>query len=174
MDSSGKIARFAGLLYVINVAAGIFSLQYVPSHIIVRGDAAATFDHIVASESLFRAGIAADAVCHVAFLLLPLVLYKLLGPVNRWAAVAMVALAVTSVPMDLAAAANQLDVLSFVHGGAYRQVGVPAQWHATVRASLDAYDNRILIAQIFWGCGCCRSATWFFAPASCQSCLAYF
>jgi hypothetical protein len=151
MDSLAKTARLAGLLYTVNVVTGIFSLQYVPSHVIVSGDAAATFDHLVASESLFRAGITTDVVAHVAFFLLPLVLYRLLSPVNKSAAVAMVALAVVSVPIDLIAVANQLDALTFLHDDALRHALTLEQLHAKVRASLDAFDDRILIAQIFWG-----------------------
>jgi hypothetical protein len=151
MDSQIKIARLAGLLYVINVITGIFSLQYVPSHVIVSGDAAATFNHLVASESLFRAGIVVDVICHVAFVLLPLVLYKLLSPVNRGAAAAMVALALVSVPMDLLAVANQLDALTFLHDETYRHLLTIDQLYAKVRGSLDASDDRILIAQMFWG-----------------------
>jgi hypothetical protein len=151
MDSRAKVARLAGLLYVINAVTGIFSLQYVPSHVIVNGNIAATFNNLIASESLFRAGIAVDVICHVAFLLLPLVLYQLLSSVNRWAAIFMVALAVVSVPMDLAAVAHQLDVLTLLHDDIYRHGQTIDQLHAQVQAALDAFDDRILIAEIFWG-----------------------
>jgi hypothetical protein len=151
MDSAAKTARLAGLLYVFNVVTGIFSLLYVPSHVIVDGDAAATFNHLVASESLFRSGLVVDVIAHVAFLLLPLVLYRLLSPVNRAAATAMVAFAVVSVPIDLLAVADQLDAVTFLHDETIRHVLTTDQMHAKVRASLDAFDNKILIAQIFWG-----------------------
>jgi hypothetical protein len=151
MDSPVKTARLAGLLYVINVIAGIFSLLYVPSHIVAHDDAAATFNHLVASELLFRSGIVVDVIAHVAFLLLPLVLYKLLSPVNRCAAVAMVAFAVVSVPIDLLAIANQLDAVTLLHDEAIRHALTADQMYAKVRESLNAFDDKILIAQIFWG-----------------------
>ena len=37
-----KTARLAGLLYLIWVVTGIYGILYVPSHTLVRGDAAAT------------------------------------------------------------------------------------------------------------------------------------
>jgi hypothetical protein len=151
MESTSKVARSAGLLYLINIVTGIFSLEYVPSKIVVSGDPAATFNHLVASESLFRAGVAADVVAHAAFLLLPLVLYRLLGAVNRWAAVAMVALAVVSVPVDLVAIANQMDALTFLHDATVQHTLTTDQMHVAVRASLDAFDNKIVIAEMFWG-----------------------
>ncbi|GLQ50958.1 DUF4386 domain-containing protein [Dyella flava] len=151
MNSPASTARVAGLLYSINVVTGLFSLMYVPSHVMVHGDAAATVNHILASESLFRAGVAVNVISHVVFLLLPLVLYKLLSPVNKTAAVAMVALAVACVPIDLVAVADQLDVLAFLHGDLYRHALSGDQWYAKVRSSLDAYDDKLLIGEIFWG-----------------------
>jgi hypothetical protein len=59
----------------------------------------ATVGNIVAHNSLFRLGIATELIGHVAFLLLPFVLYKLLSPINREAAVLMVAFAVVSVKL---------------------------------------------------------------------------
>ena len=74
MESNKRTARIAGVLYLIVVLAGIFSLGYVPSQLHVTGDAAATVGNIVAHESLFRLGIVAGMICYVAFLLLPLVI----------------------------------------------------------------------------------------------------
>jgi len=151
MDSQANTARLAGLLYAINVATGIFALQYVPSQLIVSNDIPLSLDHLRTSESLFRAGIAANVICHVAFVLLPLVLYRLLSPVHRHAAVAMVVLALVSVPMDLIAVANQLDVLSFLHNDTYRHNLAPDLSYVTLQSLLDAFDNKIVMAQVFWG-----------------------
>lgn len=151
MESSASIARLAGALYAINIVAGLFCLMYVPSHLIVHGDAAATFGHLVASESLFRAGIAANVIAHVAFLLLPLALYALLSPVNRKVAVTMVALAVACIPIDFVAIANQLDVLSLMRDAASNPTVVREQAQVNVWSLLDAYDNKLLVAEVFWG-----------------------
>ncbi|HEY4146083.1 DUF4386 domain-containing protein [Pinirhizobacter sp.] len=151
MDSINKTARTAGLAYLVNIVTGIFSLLYVPSHVMVRGDAAATFNHIVASESLFRLGIVAGVVAHVAFLVLPLVLYKLLCPVNRPMAVLMVALAVVAVPIDIIAIVNQLDVLTLIKEASHQHAFTADQTYARAQSSLASYSNGLIIAQIFWG-----------------------
>jgi len=151
MDAASRTARTAGWVYALNIATGIFSLLYVPSQIMVHGDASATFDHIVASEFLFRWGIVAGVVCQASFLLLPLILYRLLGSVSRNAAVLMVAFAVVAVPIDIVAIANQVDVLTLLHDAAgQRALGVDA-FHARVLAALAAYNNRLLVVQFFWG-----------------------
>ena len=52
--------RIAGLLYVVASIAGIFGLLYVPSKLIVDGNAVETARNIAASETLFRLGIAGE------------------------------------------------------------------------------------------------------------------
>lgn len=151
VDSNSKTARLAGLLYLVTVMTGVFSLMYVPSQISGHGDAAATVNNIVNSELLFRLGIAAGSLQYVAFLLLPLVLYKLLAPVNKNVAILMVALAVASVPIDLMAVANQFDILSLLNNDNYQTLLTSNQLHAEAKLLLDSYYNKILVAEILWG-----------------------
>ncbi len=151
MASNKKTARTAGLLYLIVVLTGIFSLVYVPSQITVPGDASATVSNIVASESLFRRGIVAGLICYTAFLLLPFVLYKLLSPVGKTAAVLMVAFAVVSVPISFVNMLNKFDVLSLLSGADYLQAFTTEQLHAQVMLLLKAYSNGMLVSTIFWG-----------------------
>ena len=151
MDSNIKIARVAGLLYLGTIVTGMFSLMYVPSQINAHGDPAATVSNIIASESLFRLGIAVSAIGYVFFLVLPFVLYELLGPVNRVVAVLMVALAVACVPIDFVAIANQLDILSLLDGNKYRSVFTPDELQARVMLLRDASFDRIFVSEIFWG-----------------------
>ena len=53
-------ARIGGVLYLIIIAAGLFAEAFVRSRLIVSADAAATATNILAHETLFRLGIAAD------------------------------------------------------------------------------------------------------------------
>ncbi|MDR3388128.1 MAG: DUF4386 domain-containing protein [Rudaea sp.] len=151
MDSRNKTARTAGLLYLVTIVSGIFSLIYVPSHINVHGDAASTVQNIIASEFLFRLGIAAGALGYVAFLLLPLALYELLGNVNRHVAILMVAFGIACVPMEFVALEHRLDILSLLTGENHLQIFTSDQQNTRVMSLLDAYDNAIFISEIFWG-----------------------
>lgn len=67
MTSNKKTARIAGLLYLVVVLTGIFSLAYVPSKLIVWDNPATTLANIKASETLFRFGIVSGLVCYVMF-----------------------------------------------------------------------------------------------------------
>jgi hypothetical protein len=53
MNSTEKTARLAGVLYLVNGVTGFFSIIYVPGRLIVSGNAAATANKILASESFF-------------------------------------------------------------------------------------------------------------------------
>jgi len=143
--------RLTGLLYLIVVVSGIFSIAYVPSQLFVSGDSAATVQNIRTSENLYRVGIAVGFICYIAFLLLPLAFYKLFSHVDRHVAQIMVILAVASVPLSLGNLANKLDVLTLISGKVYLNAYSPEQVDAAVMLSLAKYNSGILVAEIFWG-----------------------
>jgi hypothetical protein len=151
MGVNQKTARTAGLLYLIVVVAGIFSIAYVPSRLIVQGDASATVNNIVAFEPLFRLGIVAALICYTAFLLLPLVLYRLLSPVDQAVAVLMVAFAVVSVPVSLANEVNKLEILSVLNGADHLKAFTTEQLQSQVMLSLAAHGKGLFVSKIFWG-----------------------
>lgn len=144
-------ARLAGLLYLVVVLAGIFSIAYVPSQTQVAGDAAATVAKISAHEDLFRAGIAAGLVCYLAFLLLPLALYRLLAPHGKTAATLMVALAAASVPLAFVNLQHKLQVLTLLGDAPHLRALAPEWLQAQVMLALQAYGNGILVSKLFWG-----------------------
>jgi uncharacterized membrane protein len=101
MNSIKKQARVAGLLYLLASIPAPFGLIYVPGKLIVLNDATATADHIRASESLLRLGIASELIGFIMFILVALALYRLFKPVNETHALAMMILILVSVPVSL-------------------------------------------------------------------------
>lgn len=134
----GRGGRVAGALYLVVVLAGMFCLAYVPSKL------AATLADAAAHQDLFRAGIAAFLVMQVAFLLLPLALYRLFADVDRRAATLMVALAAVSVPIGLVAVTHRMEALSLL-----QETGVNAE--AAFALCLQRYGHGLRIASLFWG-----------------------
>ena len=68
-------ARIAGALILVTTVAGFFGEVYVPSRLIVSGDATATARNITTLSLLFRLGFASylvEALCDVALVLRPL------------------------------------------------------------------------------------------------------
>ena len=66
-----------------NRLVGIFGELVVRGGLIVEGDAAATANNILGSETLFRAGLAGDILGYVASIAVAMILYVLLEPVSR-------------------------------------------------------------------------------------------
>src|SRR5467141_2132630 len=78
-----RYARIAGVLFLLSMVAGGFGEAYVPSKLIVSGDAAATAANLRNFDSLYRLGFASfliESLCDTA---LALILYVLLKPVNK-------------------------------------------------------------------------------------------
>lgn len=72
-------ARVAGLLYLIVIAAGAASLVITPS-LIVPGNAAATANNIMASETAYRFGIFVNLIATAAYVGVVAMLFELLRP----------------------------------------------------------------------------------------------
>jgi hypothetical protein len=146
-----KTARLAGFLYLLMVPFAVFSIKYLPSILIVPGDASATANNIVASVSLFRLGIVSALFVQLINLFLVLVLYKLLKHVNKNHALLMVILFVVSIPITMLNELNQFAALILSSGTEYLSTFSPDQLHALVPLFLDLHEQGITIAGIFWG-----------------------
>src|ERR1700693_3277603 len=116
MSSMKNPGRFVGLLYVLVSIPGAFALIYVPSKLIVDGNATATANNIAASETLFRLGIAVQLISQALFIFVALALYDLLKGVNRRHASLMVTLIVVSIPIVFLNELNAIAALLLVRG----------------------------------------------------------
>jgi len=150
MNSPKKTARVAGLLYLLLAGFGAFGILYIPS-LTVPGDAAATAQNIVASESLFRLSLVSGLIGQTAFIFLVLVLYTLLKAVNRNHALFMVILALVSVPITMLNDLNKVAALLILSGADYLTVFTADQLNVQAMFFLDLSEHGVVIAQIFWG-----------------------
>ena len=143
-------ARLAGGLYLVVAVFAAFGNIYVPSVLLVRGDAAATSRNIMASEWLFRSGILSHLISQVVFIFLVLTLYRLLKTVSKDHTARMVVLALLGIPMAFFNEINHLAVLrllSSADGGAF----TPSQLQAQAMLFLEMRDSGILVTLVFWG-----------------------
>ncbi len=150
MNSIQKTARFAGLLYLALAALSAWSLVYVPSMIIVPGDAAATANNIVASESLFRLGVVSNLAVFTVNVFVAVLLYKLLKPVNRGIASLMVILILIGLAIGMLNELNQFAAL-LILGTDHLSAFTAAQSQVLASLFLDLYQHGFNIAHIFWG-----------------------
>lgn len=75
-------ARLTGLFYLAIAVFGFFAILWVPAQLQVPGDAAATFDNILARRGLFMAGIGGEVAILIAEIMATAMLYFMFKPVN--------------------------------------------------------------------------------------------
>jgi|GEM_PF-1461752 len=146
-----KTGRLSSLLYLIASIPGLFALLYVPGKLFVKGNPAATFHNIAASETLFRLGIFADVAGQTLFLLVALSLYQLLKEVNQRHALLMLILIVVSVPIAFANELNSVAALILARGADFLSVFNEPQRIALMRLFLNLRGAGFDVAGIFWG-----------------------
>lgn len=149
--SPRKAARVAGLLYLIIIIAGIFAEFFVRQSLIVPGDAVATADNIMASEGLFRLGIAGDLIMIMSDVTLAVVFYVLLKPVSS-------SLSLLAAFFRLAQAAilginllNLFFVLQLLSGADYLTVFGADQLDALVLLFLNGHSIGYAIGLVLFG-----------------------
>lgn len=148
--SINRTARLAGALYLALMPFGFFGIIYVPSVLLVPGDAARTSRNIMASEWLFRSGTVSHLISQMILIFLVLVLYRLLKPVNKDHAVLMVVLALIAVPIAFLNEVNHLGALrqlANADDGAFTARQVQAQ----AMLFLGMRQDGMLVTQVFWG-----------------------
>lgn len=150
MEPARKIARLAGLLYLILGVAGFYSLMYVSPKIIVRGDAMTTARNILANEFLFRTGVVSNLFSAVVFIFLALVFYRLFKAVNPHQAKALVALVIVQVPIIFLLETCKLISLLILKGDVVK-VAEPDQLPNLAFLFLKIHGYGILVVELFWG-----------------------
>jgi hypothetical protein len=151
LNSTKKTARVAGLLYVLTSIPGVFCLLYIPSRFIVRGDAAATADRILTSETVFRIGIVSELIGFTGFIFVAIALYRLLHGVNKAHTSLMVILILVSIPISLLNVLNEIAALTLIRGADYLSAFTKPQRDGLAMMFLRLHDYGVDVAQIFWG-----------------------
>ncbi len=138
--SLDKAARIVGALILIMTPFAFFGMMYVPTTLIVPGDAAITANNIIANEGLFRLGIVGDSIVFLIEIVLVVMLYVLLKPVSKTLSLiaAFFRLAMTIIQgINLL---NNFTALLLLSGADYLKVFEPAELHALVLLFLNAHE----------------------------------
>ena len=150
VTSLKKTARLAGLLYLILVITGVYSIIYVSSKIIVLEDTITTSKNILTNEFLFRTGIISDLISNTIFMLLVLVLYRMFKQVNEYQAKLMVALVVVQIPAVFIMEALNITSL-MIFKGEILQTFELNQRQDLAMLFLKINNYGTLILEMFWG-----------------------
>lgn len=151
VDHPKRLARVAGVLYVLLGIFGGFAEGYVEPKMYVAGNAASTAGNVVANSGLVRMGVVADLLGQTFFVLLVLTLYILLEHVNKNVARAMVIFVALAAGITCLNTVFEIEGLRVATGAIDLAVLGTAGSDAIVLLLLDAQHYGILVAQIFFG-----------------------
>ena len=152
LNSLKKQSRIAALLYFLSCLPAPFALLYVPSVLIVRGDAAATANNVRNSEALLRLGMAVEVLSATIVIFALLAFYRLFKAVSHKHAMAMLILFLLSIPISYLNVLNDVAALTFARGPAFLTAAFDkAQLDAFVLFFFRVHNQGVVLAQIFWG-----------------------
>jgi hypothetical protein len=168
VSSPKRLARIAGVLYLLVGIFGGFAEGFVDPKMYVAGNAAATVGNVVANFGLVRLGVVAHLLDGTFFVFLALTLYTLLQHVRQGVARAMLVLVALATGIICLNAVFQFEGLRVATDGSFAAAFGAAGSNAIVLLLLDAQHYGTLIAQIFFGLWLIpigylayRSAGWF-------------
>ena len=119
MNSPKRLARIAGVLYLLVGIFGGFAEGFVDPKMYVAGNAAATAGNLLANSGLVRMGVVAHLLDGTFFVFLALTLYLLLKHVHQSMARAMLVLVVLATGIICLNAVFQFEGLRVATDSSY-------------------------------------------------------
>src|SRR2546429_6178931 len=151
MTSPKRLARIAGVLYLLVGIFGGFAEGFVEPKMYVAGNAATTASNLLANSGLVRLGVVADLFQATVWVFLGMTLYLLLKHVHKGVARAMVVLVAIGASIVCLNAVFEFEGLRAATGAVNLAALGTAGSHALVLLLLDTQHYGIFIAQIFFG-----------------------
>jgi hypothetical protein len=146
-------ARVAGFIYLFAMALGIFSQVFILGRIVVPGDAAATANNILASEGLFRLGIAVDVITFVSDVVIAWAFYELLKSVDKSLALLGAFLRIADGTILAVTTLNGLITLRLLSGVDYLHAFETSQLQSLARLFMSARGVGFDVGFVFLGLG---------------------
>lgn len=152
--SPNYYARIGGLAYLFIIIAGAFGEVFVRQKLFIAGNPEATANNIVASPMLWRIGIAGDLLMHVCDLIVTIVYYKLLKPVNKDLAILAVFFGLIQTAVLVANKMNLMMPVFFLGDAEYLKAFSTQQLQVWSYLSVKTHDYGFGIGLIFFGFEC--------------------
>lgn len=151
MNSLNKTSKLAGVLYLIITFIAPFSMIYVPSKLMVAGDAISIASNIESAQGLFRAAIASDALVFLLEIALTVLVFQIVRSVDKTLALISAYARLGMTIIQGVNVINYLFVLLLVNGAEYLSALANGQSQALVSLFLHAHDSVALIWGLFFG-----------------------
>lgn len=146
-------ARIAGLFYALNIVTAVFAM-FGGGRLIVSGNPAATATKLLGHELLFRLSFASNLIATACYIVVTLLLYKILKPVNRSVSLLAAFFSLVGLAVGSVSSVFHLTVLSILTETPYLRVFTVEQVQALAllfrRIEMETLDVSI----IFFGFYC--------------------
>ena len=153
-NSIKTIARIGGLLYLINIVLGFFSIGYVPGVIVVSGDAAATAHNIIIHEQFYRIGLVAHIIILLTNIPLAVIFYELFKVVSRRIVLLVVLFTIVGTAIEAVNLLNQFAPLILLKSGNNASAFTPEQLQIIVYKLNQLEAMGFNLAIVFFGFYC--------------------
>jgi hypothetical protein len=147
-------ARLAGGLYAITIVCGIFAEAVARGSLIVPADAAATARNILASQTLFRAGLIADLITIASYLAVTLLLYELLAPVSKRLSLLAALFSLVGITTLTVTSLAHVAALLLLQAPPYLAAFSSGQLIAMALFSLTLHTQGYAVSGVFFGTYC--------------------
>ena len=149
--SPKRLARIAGVFYLLVAIFGGFAEGFGDPKMYVAGNAAATAANVLADPGLVRMIVVAHLVNAIFFVLTAMAFYILLQHVNKSVAMAMLICVALSAGITTLNAVFQFEGLQVATNSSYVDAFGAAGSNALVLLLLDIQHYGTLSAQVFFG-----------------------
>jgi len=151
LNSPKRLARIAGLLYLLVGIFGGFAQGFVYPRIYVAGDGATTAGNVLTNSDLVRTGVVADLFQATVWVFLAITLSRLFNHVNKNMASAMIVLAAVGAVITCLSGVFEFEALRVATGAVnLADLGTSGS-NGLVLLLVDAHHYGLLTAQIFFG-----------------------
>jgi hypothetical protein len=141
-------ARFAGAFYL--TTGGTAFGEFVREKVYVPGDAAATAHNSLASESLYRWGFAADLLGCASYVVVTVLLYGLLKPVNKSLSLLAAFFSLIGIAVQAVSSVGQFAPLLILGGAHYLAAFDAAQLQSMALVSLKLHALGFNVGLVFF------------------------
>ena len=151
MDSTVKIARIAGFLYLLIIGFGLIAQIFVRDNLVDYNNATVTAKNIIASEFWFRFGFVSELIMLVCDIGVTTILYILLRDFSRNLALLSTFFRLTSIIILCVVALSHYAALFFLGDAQYLTVFNSDQLEALSLLSIKLHGSGYNISLLFFG-----------------------
>jgi hypothetical protein len=148
-----KAAKIAGFLFLLIVIGWTLNWIFVDSRLHGAGNVMATASAIMTHEQLFRIGLANELIFSISGMVLALVLYSMLKPINRKLALLALCWKMMEAVIGTVNVLVAFIMLQILNGKAFLTVFKPEQLQDIAGLFFKLRSNGAAISMLFLGLG---------------------